>query len=323
MIVGSGENVYEVVQNWPKLPPGWSLDEVAGVAVDSEDCVYVFNRGRHPMIVFDTDGNFLRSWGEELFSCPHSVRIGQDGMIYCVDRDGHTVRKLTPEGELVLTLGAKDRPSETGAQGLDFRTVRHSSGPFNYPTDIAFGPSGELFVSDGYGNARVHRFAHDGELLTSWGEPGDGTGCFNLPHAIWIDKAKRLYIADRENSRIQIFTLDGDFITQWRDANRPTCISMDDKGAVYVTELGYLVGLFPGMRAPSGREPLPRLTIRSMKGKVLARWGGEDRCSPGNFYAPHAVCIDSRGDLYVGEVTRTTGAPPGCHTIQKFVRENI
>ncbi len=321
MIFGSGEHSYEVVEDWPKLPPRWSFGEVAGVAVDSKDRVYVFSRGSHPMTIFDSDGSFVRSWGEGLFTCPHSVRIGPDGMIYCVDRDDHTMRKLTPEGELLLTLGVKDRPSETGAQGLDYRTVKHSSGPFNYPTDIAFGPSGELFVSDGYGNARVHRFSPDGELLASWGEPGDGTGCFNLPHGVWVDGEDRLYVADRENSRIQIFTLDGDFITQWKDVNRPTCISGDGKGAVYVTELGFLAGLFPGTRVPGDRDPIARLTIRSTDGRIITRWGGEDRCSPGKFYAPHAVCIDSRDDLYVGEVTQATGAPPGCHVIQKFVRK--
>lgn len=322
MIFGGGDYTFEVVENWPRLPPGWSLDEVAGVAVGSEDRVYVFNRGSHPMMIFESDGNFLRSWGEGLFTCPHSVHIGPDGAIFCVDRDDHTVRKLTPEGELLLTLGVKDRPSETGAQGLDFRTVRRSAGPFNYPTDIAFGPSGELFVSDGYGNARVHKFSPDGELIASWGKPGDGKGCFNLPHGTWVDEEHRLYVADRENSRIQIFTLDGRFITQWKDVNRPTCIFGDGEGAVYVTELGYLAGLFPGTRVPADRDPIARLTIRSTEGRIITRWGGEDRCSPGNFYAPHAVSMDSRGDLYVGEVTRATGAPSGCHVIQKFVRKN-
>ena len=272
------------------------------------------------MMIFDREGNFLKSWGEGLFTCPHNVRIGPDGSVYCVDRDDHTVRKLTFEGEVLLTLGSKDKPSDTGCINRDHRTIKRVSGPFNGPTDVAFSPSGELYVSDGYGNARVHKFSKDGKLLFSWGELGDGPGQFRLPHSVYVDRQGRVYVADRENSRIQIFTSDGEFITQWTDVNRPTDIFIDDE-AVYVSELGYMVGQRLAMSIPTDREKLSRVSILSPNGEALARWCGEDRCAPGNFFAAHSICVDSRGDIYVGELTVTSSAPSGCHALQKFARK--
>ena len=311
---------YEVVENWAKPPQGWSLDDVVGVVADAKDRIYVFNRSSHPMMIFDREGNFLDSWGEEIFNAPHNVRIGPDGLMYCVDYGDHTVRKLTSEGELLLTLGSQNKSSNTGAVGVDYRTIKQVAGPFNKPTDVAFGPSGELYVSDGYGNARIHTFSQEGELLSSWGEVGDGPRQFHLPHNVWVDPRQRLYVCDRENSRIQILTLKGDLITQWEDVNRPTCIYIDGNGNVFVTELGYRKeSMFPGATPPLDRNLYPRITKRDLDGKVLAEWGkGADGCAPGKFFAPHTVCADSKGDLYVGEVTGTVGAPSGCHALQKF-----
>lgn len=320
MAFGSGRHTYEVIADWARLPEGWSFKDAAGVSVDSKDRVYVFSRSEHPLTVFDREGNLLKAWGEGIFSMPHSLHIDEDDMLYLVDVGDHTVRKMTRDGKLVFTLGVKHQPSETGAVGLDFRTIKRVSGPFNGPTDVAFGPSDEIFVSDGYGNARVHRFSKDGRLRESRGERGAGPGQYNLPHGIFVDKEGRWYVADRENSRVQVFNPDGEYLREWVDVRRPTCISMDQEGTVYVTELGFLVGLFPGMSFPNVRDPLPRLTIRSPEGEILAQWEGVDGCAPGNFFAPHSVAIDSRGDLYVGEVAATTGAPPGCHALQKFVR---
>ena len=318
MIVGNNEFAYRVVEDWAKLPKNWSLLDVAGVTVDSKDRVFIFDRGSHPLMIFDRDGNLLKSWGEGMFTTPHAVRIGPDGMVYCVDSGDHTVRKVTPDGDVLLTLGRKNRPSVTGAVGNDFRTIKRASGPFNHPTDIAFGSSGELYVSDGYGNARIHKFSSEGELLHSWGEPGSRAGQFHLPHSVLVDRG-RILVADRENSRIQIFTLDGEFLDEWRDVRRPNHLFGYD-GAIYVAELGFLAGLFPGMSTPKGRDPVARVTLRSLEGNVVSGWGGENGCEPGSFFAPHAICVDSRGDIYVGEVVSTTHAPRGCHPLQKFVR---
>ncbi|UCH58207.1 MAG: hypothetical protein JSV18_05975, partial [Candidatus Bathyarchaeota archaeon] len=152
--------------------------------------------------MFDREGNFLKSWGEGIFANPHGVYIDADDRVYCVDKMDHTVRKFTQNGELLLTLGTKEQPGEAGAH-------------FNRPTDIALSPSGEMFVSDGYGNSRLHRFSPEGEHILSWGEPGDGPSQFNLPHGIWVDRKGRVLVADRQNRRIQLFTQDGEFLEEW------------------------------------------------------------------------------------------------------------
>jgi DNA-binding beta-propeller fold protein YncE len=286
--------------------------------------VYIFHRGEHPMLIFDREGNYIDTWGRGLFSRAHSVRAGPDGMLYCVDFGDHTVRKMTPEGEVLMTLGLPNHPSDTGATDTDYRRIKRVGEPFNRPTDVAFGKNGDLFVSDGYGNARVHRFSKEGELLASWGEPGSGPGQFHLVHGIMIDRTGRVYIADRENSRIQVFTPDGQFVAEWRDANRPAAMVLNRDGDVAVAEMGYTPdNMYAGNPIPQDRDPFPRMTIRSLEegGKILAEWGGKDRCAPGGFQAPHMVAMDSRGDLYVAEVTFATKAPAGCHAVQKFIRK--
>ena len=172
MRLGSGQFVYEEVDGWGEVPDGWNIVEVPGVAVDSEDRVYVFCRSEHPVIVFDRDGRFLRSWGEGLIKRPHDIIVGPDDSIYCVDDWGHAVHKYNTEGELLMSIETADNPSDTGYIWDVQKNVLRAGPPFNYPTGIALSPEGELYVSDGYGNARVHKFTADGELLLSWGEPG-------------------------------------------------------------------------------------------------------------------------------------------------------
>ena len=314
---------YDADDRWAKLPPGYSWREVAGVATDSHDRVYVFNRGEHPVIVFDRDGTFLRSWGEGVFVRPHGITIGPDDSVYCCDDNDHTVRKFTPDGRLLLTLGTSGKPSDTGATSMDYRTIRRAAPPFHYPTNLALSPSGEMYVSDGYGNACVHRFAPDGRLLASWGEPGRGPGQFHLPHGIAIGDGI-VYVADRENSRVQLFDLAGKYLDQWTDVARP-CQVFVAGDRVYVAELGLRAGLWPGTSAPTPDATGGRLSIFDRNGKLLARWGGGDNpCSPGDFFAPHDIHY-SHGDIYVGEVVWSGGASkglvsPDCHALQKFVR---
>jgi NHL repeat len=170
-ILGSGEHRYRVVEGWAKLPDGWELTDVASVAVDSKDRVYVFNRGAHPMIVFDRDGNFLRSWGEGLFSRAHGLNLDADDNLYCTDDGDHTVRKCTSDGKVLLTIGIPEKPAPF-----------MSGEPFHRCTHTALSPQGEIYVSDGYGNARVHKFTPEGKLIKSWGEPGSDPGQFNIVH---------------------------------------------------------------------------------------------------------------------------------------------
>ena len=159
---------YEVIEGWEQLPQGWSFVEVAGVATDSQDRVYAFNRGDHPMIIFDGDGTFIESWGEGVFTNPHGIYIGPDDRVYCADNFDHTVRIFEPDGTLIRTLGTPNQPSDTGfVQGE--KPVQRGAGPFNMVTNVALSVAGDLYVSDGYGNARVHKFSSDGDYLHYWG----------------------------------------------------------------------------------------------------------------------------------------------------------
>jgi len=326
IIVGAGRFRYQVQPGWEQLPTGWSFVEVAGVAIDSRDRVYVFNRGEHPVIVFDREGRFLASWGEGLFQRPHGIAIDPDDAVYCTDDLGHAVYKFTADGKLLATLGTPGKPSETGAVGHDYRTVRQSGPPFNLPTNVAFAPDASLFISDGYGNARVHHFSADGKLLASWGAPGDGPGQFNIPHGIAVDRQSRVYVADRENSRVQVFTRDGELLAVWTHVARPMQVFVDADQNVFVAEVGWRAGRFPWQTPPGGEIPGARLSVFDGEGRLLARWSGEgDPCAPGEFFAPHDLAIDSRGDVYVGEVVMSAGGkrgevPASCHSLQKFVR---
>ena len=182
--LGSEDYIYEELADWAKLPEGWSFKEVADVVVDAQDRVYVFNRGEHPMIIFEQDGSFVTSWGEDLFSRAHGATVGPDGMLYCVDDGDHSIRKCTLDGEVLMTIGTPGEPAPA-----------HSGQPFNRPTKVAFDPkTDELYISDGYGNARVHKYSPDGEHLFSWGEYGTDPGQFNLVHSVCTDSDGVVYI---------------------------------------------------------------------------------------------------------------------------------
>ena len=316
--LGSGAWRYRVVEGWGQLPDGWMLMDVAAVGVDSEDQVYVFNRGEHPMIVFDRDGNFLRSWGEDLFHRAHGLHIGPDGMLYCTDDGDHTVRKMTPEGRMLLEIGV---PGEAAPF--------MSGTPFHRCTHTALCPDGNIFVSDGYGNARVHKYDPAGRLLHSWGESGSGPGQFNLVHNIVADDDGWIYVADRENHRVQVFDTAGRYETQWNNLHRPCGLYMPRGECPHcvVGELG------PGMPVNQDYPNLgPRLSIVTSSGELLARLGGEDGAGPepGRFLAPHGLTEDSRGDIYVGEVSYTNWGnmrpgeerPQWIRTLQKLEKQD-
>ena len=326
ILVGDGNFVYQALDHWHSLPAGVDLVEAVGVATDSQDRVFVFNRGRQAINVFDRDGSHLFGWQAGIFTRPHGITIGPDDFLYlCDDRD-HTVHKYTAEGELIWTLGTRGQPSDTGTVGFDFRAIQQAAGPFNQPTNLALANDGSFYISDGYANARVHHFSPEAELIRSWGEPGDGPGQFHLPHGIAVDNQQRVFVADRENSRLQIFSAEGQFLDQWTDVIRPTQVFFDDENHAFVSELGKRAGLSSWMQedlSVSGG----RVSIFDSNGQLLARWGGgETPCECGDFFAPHDLCVDSHGDLYVGEVTMSAGGnegivPADCATLQKFVRQ--
>lgn len=215
VIQGEGDYRYEISNDWAKVPPGMAWREVAAVAVDHKDQVYVFNRGPHPMMVFGQDGNFLRSWGEDIFAHAHGAYFAPDETLYLTDDGDHTVRKCTLDGKVLMTLGIPGSPSPYMSQE-----------PFHRCTHTALSPEGDLYVSDGYGNACVHKYSPKGDLILTWGEPGSGEGEFNLPHNICCDADGWVYVADRESHRVQVFDGKGKYETQWNNLHRPSGLCM-------------------------------------------------------------------------------------------------
>ncbi|HEV2250997.1 MAG TPA: peptidyl-alpha-hydroxyglycine alpha-amidating lyase family protein [Candidatus Limnocylindria bacterium] len=277
--------------------------------------------------MYERDGRFVRAWPEGLFSeRAHGITAAPDGSIWCVDDADHSVRKFTPDGEVLRTLGTRGVPSATGYDGTAIATIHRAGPPFNRPTNLAVAPTGDLYVTDGYGNARVHQFAPSGTLIRSWGAPGTGPGEFRLPHGIAILPDGRVLVADRENDRIQIFDLAGAFVGEWLDVQRPTHLAVGPDGLVYVTELPWLRGQRSLRFGDVVADRYGRVTALTDDGEAVARWGGRPMGTPGAFTAPHGIAVDSRGDVYVAEVTYTIGvapgliAPGGAPTLQKLAR---
>ena len=327
MKVGSGSLRYELVEGWEQLPPGWSHPDVAGVSTDASDNVYLFCRGDHPVVVYDRDGNFLGSWGEGKFSYrTHGMFMSQAQEILLVDDTGNTVTRHALDGTLLQTIGPAGIRADTGfASGV----VGYGGPPYNRPTNAAISPTGDVYVSDGYANSRVHRFSEKGEWLASWGQPGRGPGEFHIPHSTWVHRDGRVFVADRENDRLEIFSPTGEYLTEWTDVRRPQDIFMDADGLVYVAELSYVKGVGAVSKrygAATTASPMPgRLSIFDADGNLLLRWEDPEPGKPGYFFAPHGVWVDLEGSIYLCEVTHTIATAqrmslPDAPTIQKFVR---
>lgn len=310
-VMGSGEFRYRAQPKWETMPPGYEWREVAAVATDGDDNVYVFNRGEHPMMVFDKDGNFVRSWGEGVFTRAHGVSVGPDNTLYCTDDGDHTVRQCTLDGEVLMTLGLPGEPAPA-----------FSGEPFNRCTHTALDPkTGDIYVSDGYGNSRVHKYSADGRLLFSWGAPGTDPGEFSIAHNIVTDADGYVYVADRENHRIQIFDSEGNFEDQWPNVHRPCALYISADQRIYVGELGWGMGVQRNVPNIG-----PRVSVLDRRGNALARLGSGYGLGEGEFISPHGICIDSEGSIYVGEVARTNMgnagevAPDDLRTLRKMVR---
>jgi DNA-binding beta-propeller fold protein YncE len=277
--------------SWGKLPEGladWNY--VPAVAVDSRDRIYVNQRGAPSIIVYSRTGEILGTWGEQFEKGAHGLQLRQESdgeYLYFTDVDRHCVVKCTLEGREIWTLG---QPGRTGAWNE----------PFDRPTSVTFAPDGDMYVSDGYGNVRVHQFDPRLKLIRSWGEKGTGPGQFSLVHHVWFDTRggrQRLWVADRENNRIQIFTPEGEFIEEKTGLNRPNNTWVDRDGIMYITELG------------------AGLTILDAQDNVIQKIPGGPGREPGKITKPHGIWGDSHGALYVAEVEDG-------HRIQKFDRRS-
>ncbi len=314
MAYGSGNFTYELVGKWAQVPEGISFTDVCGLAVDSQDRIYVLNRNVNSVIIFDREGNFLRLWSDEnLSGRPHGIFVDAEGYVYITDDYLHIVSKYTPEGKRLMTLGNKDQPSDTGhvmVPDLYMRlsSIKRGGPPFNRPTDIGVSSSGEIFVSDGYANARVHKFTPEGTLLLSWGEPGCEPGQFFLPHSVFLDREDRVWVCDRENSRVQIFDSQGNFLFQWHGVARPADLHIDKAGTVYVCEIG----------------PAHRISVFTVEGELQTRliinW---EEAGETMLLSPHSITVDSRGDIYVGENSALAGCTGdlNARAVKKFIRK--
>jgi len=310
-LYGRDDFQFSFVPNWAKLPQGWHFHECPGVAVDSKDNLYVLTRGEHPVIAFDKTGRFLRSFGEGNFTNrTHGLYIAHDDSLLIADDGLHTIQKLSPTGEKLMEIGERNLPKH-----------KWSGEPFNRPTSAAIMPSnGDIYISDGYGNSRVHVYTSAGRYKFSWGSPGIDAGQFMICHNIAIDAEDRVYVVDREAHRIQIFDAKGKFITMWNNIHRPDSMVLRDNH-IYVGELNGQRGLLddaPGMGH--------RVSIYDLKGKLVCRFGApEEGEGPGQFIAPHGIAVDSRGDIYVGEVSFTIrgsqmNPPKELRSLSKYAR---
>lgn len=298
---------YKLVE-WPAPPtsaagvPGaWNFIQVASVAITPRGTILVLHRGAHPIMEFDGSGKLLRSGGDGMFSegkvaaipeahwtadkshysavygpagCAscgaHSVRIDSQRNIWVVDAPGHVIYKLNSEWKEMMRLGTK------GAAG---------TGPshFNLPTDIAFAPNGDLYVTDGYGSARVVKFSRDGKFLLQWGRRGKGPGEFGLPHNLVVDAQGRVYVTDRDNQRIEVFDADGKFVTEWTGTGGVSGLAMTKDQRMWAGG-----------------------TLRDLDGKALGRLPG-----PGTAGA-HGVAVAESGEVYLAQLNGV---------VQKFVRQ--
>ena len=266
------------------------------------------------MIVFNSDGDIVDTWGEGVFSNPHGITVGPDDEIFCVDNGDSTVRKFTSDGKLLFTLGT---PGE--------HAPKMSGLPFNRPTRVGIDKrTGEFYVADGYSNAVVHKYSPDGNLLFTWGESGTNPNQFNIVHDVVVDDNGWVYIADRENHRIQVFDSNGKFETQWINMSRAASLTLN---GLTGEQLMYVGEYFCGIGSnDTGTDLGPRVSVLNLKGEVLARVGrdsyGEQK---GRFFSPHGIAVDSKGDIYVAEVAYSDygskmDPPRELRSMQKLVK---
>jgi hypothetical protein len=298
---------YEVDPAWPQRPSGMAWGHVPGVAVDAKDQVWIFTRAEPPVQVYAADGTFLRAWGTGVVGKAHHIKIDSDGAVWLADIGLHVIRKFTPQGEVLLTLGTP------GVAGND------SSHLFK-PTDMAFAANGDIFVSDGYGNNRVLVFDKQGKFLRQWGSLGTGPQEFSLPHAITLDPQGRVYVADRNNMRVQIFDQQGKLLDSWANILVPWGFCHSPDGDIWVCGSSPMVWTvdpkYP--TAPLGCPPKDQLVIRfSPTGRVEQLWtlpkAEDGHEMPGQLNWLHAMAIDSRGDLYLTDIIGQRA--------QKFIRK--
>jgi len=283
---------YEVDAGWPEKPKKFEWGAVPGVAVDKKNNIWICTRTKPHVQVYSPDGKFIKAWNHISLKAAHYMKIDHENNIWLSDCGDHFIRKCTQDGKILLTLGT---PGQAGEDETHL----------NKPTDIAISPTGDLFVSDGYGNNRIVHFDAKGRFIKQWGTKGVKPGQFNIPHAIEMDSAGRLYVADRNNARVQIFDQNGNFLAQWRDLIVPWGLWVSDNDDIWVC------GCSP-MRYRENTNflscpPKDQLVARfNTDGKMLQLWtfpkGQDNKEKSGELNWLHGIALDSKGNLYLGDI---------------------
>ena len=291
-LLGTGDYKYELVRDWPKMPIGEKGGEKMGVVsrvtTDSQDRVYVFQRKDPPTLVFDRDGNYLSCWGIGAIKEAHGLKIVND-IAYTTDRPDSVAVSFTLDGRPLMVLGKRGVHSDTGNVKSPWLAERPGR-PFNHPTEMMPHPNGDIYVTDGYRNCRVHRFSADGQLKQSWGTPGKEPGQLHLPHSIAIDAEGKLYVCDRGNRRIKILSPYFEILGIWTGMGGPNDIILGKDGNFYIAEQEY-------------DDKPAYICVRNKNGEVITRL--ETRHI-------HGIGVDSHGDIYAGLTVD--------HSVDKFVR---
>jgi len=300
-LIKTDKNIhYKLEQNWPQLPANYVLGNPAGIGINSHQNIIVFRRAERkwPMIgampatlissktiiVLDSQtGSIINSWGDNLFIMPHGLTVDKDDNIWVTDVGLQQVFKFTHEGKLLMKLGEE-------------RVVGNDAAHFNMPTDIAVAKDGSFYVSDGYGNSRIMKFSADGKYISQWGSKGNKKGQFNIPHAVCLDDKGNVYVADRENKRVEVFDSGGKFRTQWTNKNfgRICSITYDSVSKYFfaVDDKTSFLNL-----AHRGSDVI----IFDTAGNTITNFGRSGAYDgPRCWY--HDIAVDNEQNIYVGDI---------------------
>ncbi len=301
---------YEVDPKWPQRPPNVPWGQMPGVFVDQQDRVWLFTRADPPVQVYTADGRFVKAWGSGLIAqtdkgpISHFIKIDRRGHVWLADVGGHVILECTQDGRLLKRLGT---PGEPGCDETHFFR----------PTDMAITPDGQVFVADGYGNARIVHFDAQGRFVKAWGRLGTKPGEFNLPHAIAIDSKGRLYVADRNNARIQVFDQDGHVLDVWRNLIIPWGLWVTQRDEIWVCGCSPMPWRDEDelLSCPPKDQILMKF---DPSGRVLQLWtvpkGKDGQEKPGELNWVHGIAVDSHGNIYATDIMGQRA--------QKFVRHN-
>lgn len=298
--VGKQSAQYQLISNWPQLPVNYSLGQVTGIGIDTSQHIFIFHRAEREWKATDIGfpdstiagttiieleketGKILNSWGRNLFIMPHGLSVDKQNNVWVTDVGLHQVFKFTHEGKLLMQLGIAGEPGNDSLH-------------FNKPTDVAVTNDGSFYVSDGYGNSRVIKFSKEGKYLLSWGSAGDKPGQFHTPHAIDLDCKENVYVADRENNRVQEFTAEGKFIKEWKDNSFAKLYSVTinkNNGNVLAADYSSTLGIIV-----KGSD----IIEFDSTGKLLLQFGRS-----GFYHGPkcryHDIAVDNEGNIYAADI---------------------